>query len=238
MNVKKIVIVEDEPDISEILAYNLTREGFDVLCAEDGVSGLALITQHQPDLAILDLMLPGMDGLTIWQKVRATPAIAETTIIMLTAKSEESDIVLGLGIGADDYMAKPFSTKELIARIKARFRREQSLILPDKSIININGLSIDSNKYKVNFEQTPIKLTATEFKLLHYLAKHPGQVFSREQIINNAYGNDAVVVDRNIDVHVRGIRKKIGEQHHFIETVRGIGYSFVESKPHGEVSRV
>jgi len=233
MYLKKIIIVEDEPDISEMLTYNLTREGFEVLCAEDGVSGLALINQHQPDLVILDLMLPGMDGLTICQKVRATPAIAETTIIMLTAKSEESDVVLGLGIGADDYMAKPFSTKVLIARIKSRFRREHASPLPDNSIINSNGLSIDNNKYKVSFNQTPIKLTATEFKLLYYLAKHPGQVFSREQIINNAFGNDTVVVDRNIDVHVRGIRKKIGEQQHFIETIRGIGYSFVESQSHG-----
>ena len=238
MNLKKIVIVEDEPDISELLAYNLTREGFEVLCAGDGVSGLALIKQHQPDLAILDLMLPGMDGLTICQKVRSTPSIAGTTIIMLTAKNEESDVVLGLGIGADDYMPKPFSIKELIARIKARFRRDQTETIEDLSIINVNGLSIDSNKYKVSFEQTTIKLTATEFKLLHYLAKHPGQVFSREQIINNAYGNDAVVVDRNIDVHVRGIRKKIGEQHHFIETIRGIGYSFVESQSTGKVSGV
>jgi DNA-binding response OmpR family regulator len=224
----KIVIVEDEPDILEALEYNLARENFDVICATNGIDGLQLIQQHKPNLALLDLMLPGIDGLEICRQVRANSEIAQTPIIMLTAKSEESDIVLGLGIGADDYISKPFSPRELIARIKAMLRRDQSNVAPQKNSITINGLTINSHKFKVTFNGEKIKLTATEFRLLEYLSKHPGQVFSREQIMNNAYGSDVVVVDRNIDVHVRSIRKKIGEEHQFIETIRGVGYSFID----------
>lgn len=224
----KIVIVEDEPDILEALEYNLARENFDVISATNGIDGLQLIQQHKPNLALLDLMLPGIDGLEICRQVRANSDIAQTPIIMLTAKSEESDIVLGLGIGADDYISKPFSPRELIARIKAMLRRDQSNVAPQKNSITINGLTINSHKFKVTFNGEKIKLTATEFRLLEYLAKHPGQVFSREQIMNNAYGSDVVVVDRNIDVHVRSIRKKIGEEHQFIETIRGVGYSFID----------
>lgn len=224
----KIVIVEDEPDILEALEYNLARENFDVISATNGIDGLQLIQQHKPNLALLDLMLPGIDGLEICRQVRANSEIAQTPIIMLTAKSEESDIVLGLGIGADDYISKPFSPRELIARIKAMLRRDQSNVAPQKNSITINGLTINSHKFKVTFNGEKIKLTATEFRLLEYLAKHPGQVFSREQIMNNAYGSDVVVVDRNIDVHVRSIRKKIGEEHQFIETIRGVGYSFID----------
>jgi DNA-binding response OmpR family regulator len=225
---KRIVIVEDEPDILEMLEYNLVREGYEVICTDNGNEGIQLIKQHKPNIAILDVMLPGMDGLEICHQVRSNSDIANTPIIMLTAKSEESDIVLGLGIGADDYMSKPFSPRELVARIKAMLRREENSQNTTQYCININGLTIDSHKYKVTFNGAKVKLTATEFRLLEYLAKHPGQVFSREQIMNNAYGSDVVVVDRNIDVHVRSIRRKIGEEHHFIDTIRGIGYSFID----------
>jgi DNA-binding response OmpR family regulator len=227
---KKIVVVEDEPDILEALEYNLLRENFDVICASNGIEGLKCIREHKPHIAILDLMLPGIEGLEICREVRASSDIAHTPIIMLTAKSEESDIVLGLGVGADDYMSKPFSPRELIARVKAMLRRGEGTQIQASESITINGLTIDSHKYKVSFEGKKIKLTATEFRLLEYLAKHPGQVFSREQIMNNAYGSDVVVVDRNIDVHIRAIRKKIGEEHQFIETIRGIGYSFLDGQ--------
>ena len=226
---KKIVIVEDESDILEILTYNLQREGFDVFSADNGLQGLTLIQQQVPDLALLDLMLPGMDGLTICQKIRLDQNCADIPVIMVTAKSEESDIVLGLGLGADDYISKPFSPKELTARIKALLRRDQRHQAPISKNIEIKGLVIDTTKHKVTFNGEKIKLTVTEFRLLSYLAKHAGQVFSREQLMNNAYSNDVIVVDRNIDVHIRSIRKKIGEQNHFIETVRGIGYSFIEN---------
>lgn len=229
MSSKKIVIVEDELDILEVLVYNLEREGFEVLSTDHGTKGLELITTQKPDLVVLDLMLPGMDGLEICQKVRANDSVAATPIIMLTAKSEESDVVLGLGLGADDYLSKPFSPKVLVARIKAMLRRSKTTEDKIQPCINCKGLTIDGNKYKVTFNGDTIKLTATEFRLLQYLAQHPGQVFSREQIMNNAYGSEVVVVDRNIDVHIRAIRKKIGEEHNFIETIRGIGYSFVEN---------
>lgn len=232
MSNKKIVIVEDEPDILEILSYNLKREGFDVIGADNGTQGLALIKQHLPDIALLDLMLPGMDGLEICQQVRLDKDCAHIPIAMVTAKGEESDIVLGLGVGADDYISKPFSPKELIARIKALLRRSgriQSTEAHSHQQISVAGVSIDAEKHKVTVNGEKIKLTATEFRLLNYLAQHPGRVFSREQLMNNAYSSDVIVVDRNIDVHIRSIRKKIGEQNNVIETVRGIGYSFIEN---------
>ena len=227
----RIVVVEDEADILEILTYNLEREGFAVIGAEDGTQGLQLIKQHLPDIVLLDLMLPGMDGLAVCQQLRAYPASANIPIIMLTAKNEESDIVLGLGLGADDYVSKPFSPKELIARIKATLRRHQrpQLVENEKQqsqSIEVDGLLIDSDKHKVSYQGKSVKLTATEFRLLHFLASHPGRVFSREQLMNNAYTTDVIVVDRNIDVHVRAIRKKIGDSSQFIETIRGVGYSF------------
>ena len=230
---KTIVIVEDEPDILEILTYNLKREGFNVLSADNGPQGLALIKQHLPDIALLDLMLPGMDGLEICQQVRSDTSCAHIPIIMVTAKCEESDIVIGLGLGADDYISKPFSPKELIARIKALLRRGHQLAATTPAtdqIITVAGLSIDPVKHKVTVDGKKIKLTATEFRLLNYLAEHPGRVFSREQLMDNAYSNDVVIVDRNIDVHVRAIRKKIGVQNNFIETVRGFGYRFADQE--------
>lgn len=235
MTNKKIVIVEDEADILEILTYNLKREGFDVISTDNGEQGLALIKQHLPDIALLDLMLPGIDGLEVCKHVRAYPACANIPVMMVTAKSEESDIVLGLGLGADDYISKPFSPKELIARIKALLRRDHRMQMQhiDKhkqEPIKVAGLCIDSEKHKVTYQGEKVKLTATEFRLLNYLALNPGRVFSREQLMNNAYSTDVIIVDRNIDVHIRAIRKKIGEQYHFIETIRGVGYCFVEKE--------
>ncbi|MBL4865379.1 MAG: response regulator [Pseudomonadales bacterium] len=227
MSHQQIVVVEDEPDILEVLSYNLKREGFEVTTSLDGAKGLDLIQQKMPDLALLDLMLPGMDGLDICRHLKSNAHTRHIPIIMVTAKGEESDVVLGLGIGADDYIAKPFSPKELIARVKAVLRRSAtSESQTQKDRIAVDGLVVDASKYKVSLDEREIKLTATEFRLLHYLASHPGRVFSREQLLDHGFGNDAVVVDRNIDVHIRAIRKKIGGDQHFIETIRGVGYRF------------
>ncbi|MEH6626505.1 MAG: response regulator [Motiliproteus sp.] len=227
MSHKKIVVVEDEPDILEVLSYNLKREGFEVTTSLDGAKGLDLIQQKMPDLVLLDLMLPGMDGLDICRHLKSNSRTQHIPIIMVTAKGEESDVVLGLGIGADDYVAKPFSPKELVSRIKAVLRRAAtSEPLTQKEYIVVDGLVIDASKYKVLLSDNEIKLTATEFRLLHYLASHPGRVFSREQLLNHTFGNDAVVVDRNVDVHIRAIRKKIGDDQYFVETIRGVGYRF------------
>lgn len=226
---KKIVVIEDEPDILEVLTYNLKREGYEVFSASDGARGLALIKREIPDLVLLDLMLPGMDGVEICSTIKKDPQTQGALIIMVTAKGEESDIVLGLGVGADDYITKPFSPKELIARVKAVLRRG---ILVDKVAvkdrIEVGDLTIDSVKYKVSISGKEVKLTATEFRLLHYLASNPGRVFSREQLLNRALGDDVVIVDRNIDVHIRGIRKKLEVDPPLIETIRGVGYRMAD----------
>ncbi len=233
MSKKKIVVVEDEPDILEVLSYNLKREGFDVSVALDGVKGLELVKKVEPDLVILDLMLPGMDGLEICRQIKGAQKLRHIPIIMVTAKGEESDIVLGLGIGADDYVAKPFSPRELIARVKAAIRRSAHSAQPSGAdVVEIDGLVIDEPKFSVSYRGTPIKFTATEFRLLNQLANNPGRVFSREQLINHAAGNDVVIVDRNIDVHIRAIRKKLPDDVQFIETIRGIGYRFVDVVDH------
>ena len=187
MSKKKIVIVEDEPDILEVLSYNLKREGFDVSHALDGIKGLALVEKVEPDLVILDLMLPGLDGLEICRRIKSVEKLKHIPVIMVTAKGEESDIVIGLGIGADDYVAKPFSPRELVARVNAAIRRAG---MSDKQgrpdIVELEGLIIDEQKFSVTYHGNLIKLTATEFRLLNQLANHPGRVFSREQLLNYA----------------------------------------------------
>lgn len=227
MSKKRIVIIEDEPDILEIISYNLKREGFDVAIALDGKEGLTLIRDNMPDLVLLDLMLPGMNGLDICRCLKGDQRTQAIPIIMVSAKGEESDLVLGLGIGADDYVPKPFSPQELIARVRAVLRRtaaSESYVAKERIVIN--ELVIDSNKHQVTFKTEPVKLTATQFRLLYHLASNPGRVFSREQLLDHAICDGVVVVDRNIDVHIRGIRKKIGDDQRFIETVRGVGYRF------------
>ena len=224
-----IFVVEDEPDLREIMLYNLVREGYQALGFESGSEGLEAIRAKQPNLVILDLMLPDMDGLTVCQQVRAESAIKATPIIIVSAKEEESDVVIGLGIGADDYVPKPFSTRELIARVKALLRRTQRSQQPSDQDRIVNGdLVIDAGKHEVSIAAQPVKLTATEFKLLRHLAANPGRAFSREQLLDRVVGDGVVVVDRNIDVHIRAVRKKIGEYAGHIETVRGVGYRFAE----------
>jgi len=224
---KQIVIVEDEPDILDVLSYNLKREGYDVATSQNGAQGLDLIQRLKPNLVLLDLMLPGMDGLDVCRNLKNSRSTANIPVIMLTAKGEESDVVLGLGIGADDYIPKPFSPKELVARVKAVMRRAgQKDDLPLDLVIEFEQLRIDASKHKVMVGDKVIKLTATEFRLLYYLASHPGRVYSREQLLDQAFGGDVVVVDRNIDVHIRAIRKKLESDQKFIETIRGVGYRF------------
>ncbi len=225
---KHIVVVEDEPDILELIGYNLKREGYDVSGAGDGLQGLDLVQQKGPDLVLLDLMLPGIDGLEICRRLKTNSRTQHIPIIMVSAKGEESDVVLGLGIGADDYVPKPFSPKELIARVSAVLRRSGHVETGPQDRIEVEGLVIDSSKYQVSMKGEPVKLTATEFRLLHYLASHPGRVFSREQLLNHAFAQNVVVIDRNIDVHIRALRKKLGADTHFIETIRGIGYRFID----------
>ncbi len=225
MKKPKIVVIEDEVDILEVINYNLSKEGFDVYSALDGEEGLALIKKEIPNLVLLDLMLPGLDGIEICRKLKTDYSTRSIPIIMVTAKGEESDIVLGLGMGADDYMVKPFRPRELMARIRSVLRRGD-FIEEGEGLVSINELVIDINRHEVKLEGKKIVLTAMEFKLLHFLASHPGQVFTRENLLNHVSSDDTFIIDRNIDVHIRSIRKKLNKHRELIETIHRVGYRF------------
>ena len=224
---EKIAVIEDEADILEVVQYNLRREGYLVVASRNGEEGLDRVRKENPDLVLLDLMLPGLDGLEVCKRLQADPVTAAIPVIMVTAKGEESDVVLGLQMGADDYVTKPFSPKELLARVKAVLRRgplREARSSGDR--VARDGLMVDSVKHLVTVDGEPITMTATEMRLLHFLATHPGRVFSRDQLLSRAIGDHAVVIDRNIDVHVGAIRRKLGRCRELIETIRGVGYRF------------
>lgn len=232
MTHETILVVEDEPDIREVMEYSLAREGFRVLTTGDGELGLAKAREKAPDLVLLDLMLPGLDGVDVCRRLKEDPLTRAVPVIMVTAKGEESDVVLGLGIGADDYVVKPFSPKELIARVRAVLRRgapKEERGAGDRIVRG--GLVIDVTRHEVLVDGEPADLTATEMRLLHLLASHPGRVFTRSHLLSRIIGEHAVVLERNIDVHVRSIRQKLGEEHRdAIETVRGVGYRFRDER--------
>lgn len=223
----KILIIEDDKDILELLRYNLEKQGYKVVCSDNGGKGLEIVKKDKPDLVILDLMLPGLSGLEVCKILRNDKSTVNLPIVILTAKDTESDIIAGLELGADDYITKPFSPKVLISRIKAVLRRKQGIIEQKEQII-INNLVIDISKHEVTINEKPIDLTITEFRILEFLAKNRGKVFTRDQILGNAWKEEPFIVDRAVDVHIRGLRKKIGKYSEFIETVRGIGYRFRE----------
>lgn len=229
MKKKKIIVVEDEPDLVDVVTYNLEREGYSVRASKRGDEGLNLIRSEVPDLVLLDLMLPGMDGLSICRQMKSDSSMREIPIIIASAKGEESDVVIGLEMGADDYLAKPFSPRELLARIRAVLRRGAPTADVRDDRIVIRDLTIDSRKHEVKINNVVVSLTSTEFKLLHHLASSRGRAFSREQLLNRVVGMGVVVVDRNIDVHIRALRKKLGNHSDMIQTIRGVGYRFVES---------
>ncbi|NIA07031.1 MAG: response regulator [Actinobacteria bacterium] len=231
MKPEKVIVIEDEADILEVIEHNLAREGYRVLSARDGQEGLRLIKKEGPDLVLLDLMLPGLDGIEVCRKLKEYPITRSIPIIMVTAKGEQSDIVLGLGIGADDYVTKPFSPRELMGRVKAVLRRGP--LKEDRGAgerIVRHKVVIDAGRHEVRVGAKPVALTATEFRLLHFLASHPGRVFTRDQLLNRTIGEAVIVVDRNIDVHIRAIRRKLGSYQHLIETIRGVGYRFRDEK--------
>ena len=222
-----IVIVEDEDDIIDVLVYNLTREGYRAIPVKRGDEGVNVIRRELPDLVILDLMLPGMDGLSVCQQLKADDLTKDIPIIIVSAKGEDTDVVIGLGFGADDYVAKPFSPRELLARIKVVLRRKQdSEPVSESERLVYDELTIDSTRHEVLVSDELVKLTATEFRILYQLASNPGKAFTRVQILNRVVGDRVIVVDRNIDVHIRSVRKKLGTAAVMIETIRGIGYRF------------
>jgi two-component system phosphate regulon response regulator PhoB len=228
MSGEKIIIVEDEHDILELIKYNLEREGYNVVACSDGETGLAEAKKNRPALILLDLMLPGIDGLQVCRGLKGEETTRDIPIIMLTAKSEEADIVAGLEIGADDYITKPFSPRVLIARLRAVLRRKSESIIPGSESLQIRNLVVDPGRHDVTIDGDPIKLTHTEFNLLHVLARRPGWVFTRNQLVDAIRGDDVFITDRTIDVHVAGLRKKLGKSNDFIETIRGVGYRFKE----------
>jgi phosphate regulon transcriptional regulator PhoB len=235
----EILIVDDEKDIADLLAYNLEREGFTTRKAYDGEQALALLRSSQPSLILLDLMLPGIQGIEVCRRIRKNPNTASIPTIMLTAKGDESDKVLGLETGADDYITKPFSVKEVLARIRAVLRRtaasgEQT---GRQEICRHGGLAIDFSSYEVRIDGDKVELSPTEFKLLKFLCCNPGRVYSRDQILDHVWGDDAFVELRTVDVHIRRLRSQIEknpETPRFIHTVRGVGYKFAETEPGGQ----
>lgn len=223
-----ILIVEDERDIAEMIEYNLQKEGYETVCVSSGEDAVSAAKKKSPDLVILDIMLPGIDGFETCKKLKNTEITSNIPIIMLTAKSREADKVAGLEIGADDYMTKPFSPRELTARIKAVLRRGEPVLLQKK--IEKGILSIDSVKHKVLVKGKETVLTHTEFKLLEFMAKRPGIVLSRDKLLDGVFGYDSAVYDRTIDTHIKSLRKKLGKARDYIETVRGTGYRFTETE--------
>lgn len=228
MSKEKILVVDDEEDILELVRYNLLKNGYRVTCVSSGEQAIEKLKQETPHIILLDLMLPGMDGLDVCRTLRSNPATSSIPIIMITAKGEDADIVSGLELGADDYLTKPFSPRVLLARIRALLRRNKLDELDETSVLKIHQLVINPVRHEVLVNGDPLALTATEFSLLHFIARRPGWVFSRDQIISAVKGDDYPVTERSVDVQIVGLRKKLGDSGDLIETVRGVGYRFKE----------
>ena len=228
MGKEKILVVEDDDDIRELLQYNLSKEGYQFNSAVSGEEALKNARMLQPDLMILDLMLPGVDGLEVCRRLKRDSRTQHLPIVMLTAKGEEADIVTGLELGADDYITKPFSPRVLLARVRAVLRRKKVEIAPSSAPLTIHELTIHPGRHEVLVQNQPLDLTATEFRLLHLLARRPGWVFTRTQIVNEVHGEDYPVSERSVDVQIVSLRKKLGPVGKYVETVRGIGYRFKE----------
>jgi two-component system phosphate regulon response regulator PhoB len=228
MSRERILVVDDEEDLLELVNYNLSREGYRVETVATGEAALAAARRHLPDLIVLDLLLPNVDGLEVCRLLKSDPQTKAIPVIMLTAKSEESDMVTGLELGADDYMTKPFSPRVLLARIKAMLRRKAKPTANDDDAIRVRELLIHPGRHEVMIDGKPLELTFTEFRLLQFLAKKPGWAYSRAQIVDAVKGEDYPVTERSVDVQVAGLRKKLGNYGHYVETVRGVGYRFKE----------
>lgn len=226
----RLLVIEDEPDIQTLLRYNLEKDGHTVMVAGTGNDGLHELRRHTFDLVLLDLMLPDRDGLDVCKVMRSDANLSAIPIIMVTAKGEESDVVLGLGLGADDYVTKPFRIKELMARIKVRLSRTRDDASggTERKRLQIEKLIIDPVRHRVSVGEEVAPVTLTEFKLLYFLASHPGIAYGRYDLLDRLGDGDAVVTDRTIDVHVRNLRNKIRPYDRYIETVRGVGYRFTE----------
>jgi len=228
MTPTRIVVVEDEATLLELLTFNLAKEGFLVCPCASGEEGLAAARRSPPDLVLLDLMLPGIDGLAVCRALKGDPQTAKVPVVMLTARGEESDIVAGLELGADDYVTKPFSPRVLLARLRSVLRRRGQVAVPEDAAVSHLGVTVNPGRHEVLVGDEAVQLTATELRLLHVLIRRPGWVFTRDQIISAVHGDDYPVTDRSIDVQVVSLRKKLGAAGTLVETVRGVGYRFKE----------
>jgi DNA-binding response OmpR family regulator len=224
----KVLIIEDDRSLAEVVAYNLQQAGYDVLVAHDGQDGILQAQLKSPDLVILDLMLPVVDGLDVCRSLRADASTRDIAIIMLTAKAEETDELIGFSLGADDYVAKPFSVKVLMERIKAVRRRRATPESID-DVVARGNITVDRRRHQATSANGPLPLTRTEFRLLETLIRQPGRVFQRSELIDAALGEDTMVMERTIDVHIRALRRKLADDAEVIETVRGVGYRFREN---------
>ncbi len=231
---KKILVVDDEKDIVDLITYNLEKEGYAAIKSYDGESALDLVKTKKPDLVVLDLMLPGLRGMEVCKLIRKNPETEALPIIMLTAKGEQLDKILGLEMGADDYITKPFNVRELIARVRAVLRRAEVRPDPDKAeMFTYRGLHIDYSSYEVDLDGKRVELGPTELKLLRFLTQHPGRVYTRDQLLDYVWGNETFVEPRTVDVHISRLRtalEKDKEKPQYILTVRGIGYKFSDLK--------
>jgi two-component system phosphate regulon response regulator PhoB len=223
----KVLIVDDEQDVTELLEFNLRSAGYEVISAEDGPTALKKARESLPDLIVLDVMLPEMDGTEVCKQLRRDPATARIPIVMLTAKATEIDRVLGLELGADDYVTKPFSPRELVLRVRGLLRRGQPVDEPHE-LIQVGDLVVDIPRHQVSVKGKRIDLTATEFKLITTLAQRRGRVQSREQLLQDVWEYDSLIDTRTVDTHMRRLREKLGVAAKYLDTVRGVGYRFVE----------
>jgi two-component system, OmpR family, alkaline phosphatase synthesis response regulator PhoP len=224
----RILVVDDEPDILALVQYNLSKAQYDVVGVESGEEALAQVRTTPPGLIVMDLMLPGVDGLEVCKVLKRHARTAAIPIVILTARGEEADIVAGLELGADDYLTKPFSPRVLLARIRAVLRRHHTEPVAEDAVITHHGLVLHPGRHEVLVEGQPVPLTLTEFRVLHLLARHPGWVFTRNQIIAAAQGADVSVTERAVDVHIVSLRRKLGTVGEAIETIRGVGYRLQE----------
>lgn len=223
---KSVLAVEDDRDILELISYNLGREGFDVTGVTTGEEALKSARSRTPDVILLDLMLPGMDGLEVCRELRGDPKTKAIPIVIVSAKGEEADIVTGLELGADDYVTKPFSPKVLVARVRAVLRRREKGVPSDDEVLRVHDIVIHPGRHEVLIGDERVELTFTEFRILHTLARRPGWVYTRYQIVASIHGEHYPVTDRAVDVQIAGLRKKLGDAGDYIETVRGVGYRF------------
>jgi len=222
----RILIVEDDRSLADVLAYNFGQAGHEVSTAYDGQDGLSQAQLKSPDIVILDLMLPVMDGLEVCRHLRSNPQTRDVLILMLTAKADESDELVGFSLGADDYVTKPFSVKVLMQRVKALERRRRASQDADPDVVSVAGVTVDRRRHLVTVGDRPLELTQSQFRLIDTLIRQPGRAFGRSELISSALGDDAIVLERTIDVHIRAVRRALGDAADVIETVRGVGYRF------------